>query len=278
MLPELDDALSWLSEDAFDALVDEADEDDEADELRVVTRRIASNYCDTLAHAAASFLRGEAPGEHLPSLAAACRDLHRLAVAAGDHEQIVVLDQLLERYDGFVSSGRGGASFRTFLRRWLHDYAALAGDVAASAASIVQYDLDALPVFQELLKLKGIGPKRLERLYAAGLYDTHAYRDASSSDIASVSGLPLALCEEVVATARAWERHRRRRDVEALSDALDRFERTLRSDVPTTSEERERLVALTSRMARLAALGFDLRATLESRPDAPNRDLESVAG
>jgi hypothetical protein len=270
--------LDWVNKAVFDALFDEAEDDEEPDELRVVTRRIASNYCETLADAARGWLRHEG-GPHLSSIVAACHDLHRLATATEDAEQRVLLEALLARREAFDGSRRGRDSFATYLRNWLHEFSDLVGEAAVSAAQVVRYDPEEVPLFQALAQLRGIGAKRLERLYVAGLSNAEAFASATPEEVASVTGLPLGLAESVLVAAHTWQQSRWRRDVSRLVRALDRFEASVREGPEPTPDERVVLSALFERLARVArAADVAVTSARPMRsPDVPNAQRDDEA-
>ncbi len=68
----------------------------------------------------------------------------------------------------------------------------------------MRWDAATSPLLDELVKVHGMGPKRLQRLYAAGLFTVDALAMAEPADVAMVTGVPRALAADVVETTRRY--------------------------------------------------------------------------
>lgn len=85
------------------------------------------------------------------------------------------------------------------------------------------YKRNSNPLLEEIRRVKYIGPKRLQRLYAVGLVTVEAISKATAQEIVEVTGLPLKLAEQVIEVTRAFmvqERANRKRRLVALCDEL----------------------------------------------------------
>lgn len=223
---------SQLDESMLDALFDghvddQPQQEQDSPELRAVSRRIAMNYVEVLADASQRLLQGGDPEYPLASLRAAITDLTRLSRATHDLEMQERLDELskeVQLYSSRRQAGRGHSKFRDFLRDWLGRFATCADDESGETVlHVVEFDLDEIPVFNDLLHLPGIGPRRLRRLYAAGLYDAETIAKATPDDMAAVTGLPRSLCEDVSARARRNIRERAESAITNLPNYLAAF-------------------------------------------------------
>jgi hypothetical protein len=91
----------------------------------------------------------------------------------------------------------------------------------------VEFDAREIPLFGELAALPGIGPRRLERLFCAGLFAVEVVSGADPMEVAQVTGLPRALAVEVVTRAREFESEHRRRTVLEMRTRLAEFQHVL---------------------------------------------------
>jgi hypothetical protein len=198
-----------------------------SEEVSRVSRRIAGQYVEVLAHFASRAFAGEAEDATLAQAASAVDALLRLADATGDRVQsrlLVELGYLLEPVARTVDRSRSRSRALTRLREWLPDFAAtLEPDDAERLLALVRWDAATVPLLEELQKLRGMGPKRLERLYAAGLFSVDTVASAEPEDIAAVTGIPRALAEEVVAATRRYAADEPERCVAQLVRTIHRL-------------------------------------------------------
>ncbi|MCB9683341.1 MAG: helix-hairpin-helix domain-containing protein [Alphaproteobacteria bacterium] len=253
------------------ALAPAEDDDDTAErggvapsgELRAVTKRISAQYVDVLARASARLLSGDADEQALAQLTGALRNLERLATAGGDAEHLLLLSELQAAVDIHterLDTGKGESAFLGMLHRWLRAYAEfLDVDQARAIHRLMGVDADEVPLLRRLAALRGIGPRRLERLYAAGLYDVERLAEADARDVASVTGLPAMLAERVVVEA---DRHRTRQRITLITEMQSRVDsfidevRRLDASADTTHERavREALIAMSNALSALGGL------------------------
>lgn len=212
----------------------EEDDDDAVDdpiapssELRAVTKRISVQYIDVLARAASRLLSGERGGDVATQLSGALFNLSRLANASGDAQHHALLTQLQQAVAVWLERqehGRGESAFRNTLHRWLHDYASFLGvDQSAAIRRLMGTDAADAPLLRRLGSLRGIGPRRLERLYAAGLHDVGRLSETDPADVAAVTGLPLALAEQVIHEARSHQERQRTTLVTEMAERVLAF-------------------------------------------------------
>ncbi len=209
-------------------------------ELRDVTRRISSQFLEVLQVAASGLFAGRDARGGGSQLLTALDALDRLAAAAQDEPHRALLAEIQPHARTFAADPRGGLRdrFLARLRPWLVRYAAHLGEAdGARLRSLVAYDPDAVPLFAELAAIPGIGPRRLERLFCAGLYAVEVVSGAEPAEVAQVTGLPRALAEDVVTRARGFAEERRRRCVLEMRGRLAEFQRVFEAIDPASHPE-----------------------------------------
>lgn len=236
---------------------DEADDDllAASDELTRVSRRIAGQYAEIVAGFSANAFRGEAGRDAADHSMAAVDALLRLARAAGDTTQEALLSELKPLLPQTVEGRRNSRTRQQALARlrdWIPRFAeTLQEDDARRLLDLVRWDRGRAPLMDELAEIDGIGPKRLGRLYAAGLHTMEVVAGADPHEIAQVTGLPSGLATKVVAETRRYAMDERRRCLEGLRDRARRLREVLRSvsgtddDMRGLAEEAIREVELT---------------------------------
>lgn len=197
-----------------------------SEELRDVSRRIASQYVPLVESFAGSLFARRAGPAAAHQLASALEALERLVEAAGDAAQAAAIRELisaLRAFEGRIARGRGLERMSSQLRQWIPQFANfLQHDARQRLLAIVSYGNARPALLRELGAIPGIGPRRLERLYCAGLYTVEAVHDADPAEIAQVTGLPGPLAARVVeATRRFAEEERRHAARRLLENALE---------------------------------------------------------
>ncbi|MEZ4316260.1 MAG: helix-hairpin-helix domain-containing protein [Myxococcota bacterium] len=210
-----------------------------SEELGRVSRRIAAQYAEIVTSFAASAFRGDVRKATIEQVGNAIEALLRLASAAGDHTQSALLDELL----GLVqpaTTGRLNSRPRqkalAALREWIPRFAATLEDEDRERLTrLVVWDTATAPLMDELSELKGIGPKRLQRLYSAGLFTVDAVVGADPDDVAAVTGLPRDLAARVVEATGTYAHIERRRCMEVVRERTRRL-RNLLVTLPGTGD------------------------------------------
>jgi|GEM_PF-2810621 len=239
-----------------------------SDELQAVADRIALQFVDVLAATSSRlFSRPGSGALALDPLVAAIGSLRTLAEAAGETARVALLDELAEHAATWREQGaasRGRSRFLDRMRAWLPAFAdELGSGGGLRLRSVVDFSADEAPLLDELASMRGMGPRRLARLYCAGLHTVDALSGAEAEEVAQVTGLPRALSSQVREFAVRFERDRRRGTVLDLRRRLGEFERLLsrldqQSDPDLAHIAREALDDL-SRMVRMHAdLGGEL--------------------
>ena len=218
--------------DVLSLLQPDEDEDAEApapsEELPALSRRLAGQYVDVLA----DFVRASFRQPALPPagpLRAVLSPLLRLTGDTGAddmHALLRELEGLLERPVGEERWAR--VRHLRALRGWLMRFSeCLDDDDGARLRQLVDYG-DALPPLLEALKeVRGIGPRRIERLYCAGLTSVSRVTAADAESIAEVTGIPRQLAAAVVEAAQAFERTERARRIAELRRSIMAFTHAL---------------------------------------------------
>jgi Helix-hairpin-helix domain len=187
------------------------------EELLRLTRRIAGQYVEVLAGSLALAFMGKDNTATDSQLAAALETMLRLADACGAEE----LGRALREMDLLVRDWqerrlRRAAFIHSLRESVLNLCRCLEPEDAASLKKLVVYSRRSLPLLDELAALPGIGPRRLNRLYSAGLFTVEAVGAADPMEVAQVTGLPRKLAEEVVRATRSYADAERRKSLEEL--------------------------------------------------------------
>ncbi len=204
-------SLSALDADESQLLLD-----DTSDELLAVSGRITGQYAEVLARFAARAFAG-GPVDDLDAVREAITSIRRLAEATGAGEQARLLDELDELAGAM--GGRPAERNRALarLQAWIPAFAdTLPTDQAEHLLRLVRWDPQEQPLLDELRAIRGIGPRRLKRLYAAGLFTIEAVACAGPSEISSVTGIPLELASQVIERSGRYAEEERRRCLQAL--------------------------------------------------------------
>lgn len=199
-------------------------------ELQALTRGLAAQYVDVIAafvsHAFAGHDDASAPRTQTLS---ALDALIRLSTETGDLE----MSGRLALVHSLASAGmpRRKKQRHLFLRELREAVLALAACLTDESArrlrSLVLLEDRSPPLLAELDKLRGIGPRRLERLWCAGLFTIEAVSRAGPDEIAEVTGLPLVLARDVVQVTQRFADEERRRCVMELHHRVQEFTRAL---------------------------------------------------
>ena len=124
---------------------------------------------------------------------------------------------------------------------WIPRFATtLSAEHAQRLLDLVRWDGGSAPLMEELHSLRGIGPKRLGRLYAAGLHTVDVVASADPIEVALVTGLPGKLSVNVVDATRQFAVEERVRCLESLRDRARRL-REILTAVPDGDDEVRRL-------------------------------------
>ena len=104
-----------------------------------------------------------------------------------------------------------------------------AAELAAAKQLCRLLERDAAPLLAELAEIHGIGPKRLGRLYAAGLFTVDSVAGSDPQDIVAVTGIPEKLAVAVVESTHAYALEERQRCLSGLVEQAHRLRRILKA-------------------------------------------------
>lgn len=199
-------------------------------EARALARALGAQYVEVIAHYAVDALMGRT-SRHAPKLKAVLKDSRRLAHEMGDGELLTMYDELNELIDAFASAATGEprviASRR--LRDWVMTFADLVGDEPGQKLRrVVVFRKGVHPLISHLREVRGIGDKRLERLYAAGLLTTETLVEAEPKELANIVGIPLRLARAVVEACQRFSDQQRLSHVKSLKTAAGEVTKALR--------------------------------------------------
>jgi len=249
---EEDDLLFLFGEGEFEV---DADDAHEHAALHTLSRRISGQYIEVLATFAAQAFAGTASSAHRDQVHAAVSALSRLAEASHDDPLLAALNQLEALLpEAEVTSPTRRRRFITDLKDWVIEFSALLSDEDSDRMQrLVSFDSRSLPLLDELASIKGIGPKRLERLYFAGLFSVEVVCAAEPAEVAAVTALPLHLAEEVVRASIEFA-HRQRVDCpQALYERTSEIASLLKNFDPRRNDDRALLDAARQAMDELQA-------------------------
>lgn len=235
------------------------------DELITLTRGLAAQYVDVLAlYVSRAFAgAGDAQAPQTQTLSA-LDALIRLSRETGDAEFVRCLEAMASLVTQGVPQGkRARSQFLRALQAGVVDIAAcLDPESGKRLRGMVLLEDRSAPLLAELERLRGIGPRRLERLYCAGLFTVESVSRSAPDEIAEVTGLPRALAAEVVEATQRFAEEERRRCVVELQRRVEQFARALpelagkvRTDVELLQIARSSLQALQQAMAELERTG-----------------------
>lgn len=220
----------FATEAAEESQAPPAQEDETFAELGGMCRQIAVQYVDIIASYAAATLQGKQSVAR-EAVAVTANALLRLAHASHD-SALISLAQALICLAGHKRTGkRARQRQRRELRDWLTAFAAyLPPEEQASIRRIIEYDFRTQPLLQELSEIRGIGKRRLQSLYTAGLFEVQALSIADPAEVASATGIPIRLAEASVQRAKVFAVEQRSRTVESLRRMVAEFARTVRAN------------------------------------------------
>lgn len=200
-----------------------------SDELSAVSRRIAGQYVEVLAGFARQAFAGTLQTEDLSRFRRTLEALNRLAGAVRDRNQEEVIQEalrLLDAQDARLGQGKGRSRFSYALQSWIPRFAAtLDPEDRDHLLELVTAEGRDLPLLQELGRIPGIGPRRLARLYCAGLYTVDAVSHADPVELTQVTGLPLRLSTEVVSATRRFAAEHPKRCLNEIRTRLRELQR-----------------------------------------------------
>lgn len=176
-------------------------------ELTRLSRRISGQYVEVIATWAHAAFRGHPRGPHLAPVLAALPALHRLAEATQDRGMASVIAELEEMTGGAEGHSPSHPRLVPRLRDWLRRFALLLeGQDGQRLRDLVEFDRKAFPLLEQLAQVRGVGPRRLERLYLSGMFTVESLYGADPAEVALVTGFPRELAVEVVQAAARFER------------------------------------------------------------------------
>ncbi|MFO0751537.1 MAG: helix-hairpin-helix domain-containing protein, partial [Myxococcota bacterium] len=161
---------------------------------RDLARAVGVAWVELIADLAGQAILGRTV-RHPDKLAGVVTDVARLARELDDRE-LVALDEQLPQlvaatFDAPDAEGRKQAGLA--LRDWVATYAdIIGGDGGRRLRRKVVLRRGVHPLATHLRGIKGIGERRLERLYDARLLTRDALADAQPEELAAVARIPLA--------------------------------------------------------------------------------------
>lgn len=212
------------------AVDEHEDEDEGSSALRHVADKISAQYGEIIATWSGKVLSSTDPVK-TAGVEATVENLLRLARSSGHQAQVVLLESLAETLrliEDTTPNTRNGDQARVQLRDWIPSFAdTLDGEDAERLRSLVEWTPGSVPFLEELKEIHGIGPRRLTRLYSAGLGQLDVVANATPKDLVDVTGIPHHLAVEVIQRAHTYAQEERDRCVVDIRDRAARLEMLL---------------------------------------------------
>lgn len=193
--------------------------EDERDPLEKLGRRIAGQYVDVLVPFVQEVFRGPPGAGALTALDGAQQALTQLVEATNDRvfaDHLGQLPELMERAN--IKSGTRRSGFLRDMRTWVMTLADLLEPDDAQSLR-VRFDADAVedPFLAQLGRIPGVGPRRLQRLFCAGLHSVDVLKIAQPDEITLVTGVPIDVAERCVAVAVEYHQSQKTMLIERIS-------------------------------------------------------------
>ncbi len=181
-----------------------------------LTRQLAARHLEVIGRAAADAVEGRTKRD--PRATKALKQAHRLASEMQDAELVALIDQigaLLDRVA--LAEVLDHAIIARRLRNTVLALGALAGGAAEVQLRTVCLRRRGLhPLAARLRGLKGIGERRLAKLWDAGLLSIESLVDADPRELVSVAGIDRALATRVIRLAHEHAQERARAAAELI--------------------------------------------------------------
>lgn len=236
-------------------------------QARALARMLGAQYAEIIAHYAIDALAGR-QSKHAPKLEQIIRNFKRLATEMGDLELLRLYEQLAELSEAFESSPsvdmRMLASQR--LRDWVMTFADLVGGEAAQKLrKLVVFKKGVHPLISHLREIRGIGEKRLERLYAAGLLTTETLAEAHPAELGQVMGVTRRLARQVIEACQRFAESQRQTHVRSLKNVVGEVARVLQNVDPNDDSHVRLVAAVRETIAELERAVREMEASWNQR-------------
>ncbi len=236
---------------------------------RDLARMLGAQYAEIIAHYAIDAIAGRT-SKHAPKLEQIIRNFKRLATEMGDVELLRLYDQLAELIDAFESAvgpeGRMIVSQR--LRDWVMTFADVVGEEAgAKLRRLVVFKKGVHPLISHLREIRGIGEKRLERLYNAGLLTIEGLLEADPAELSAIVGVPRKLARQIVEACQRFAEAQRITHVRSLRNVVGEVARVLQQVDPNDDSHVRLVSAVRETIVELERAVREMEATWSLRHD-----------
>jgi len=208
-----------------------------------LSRDLSTQYVDVVANYASEVFGSLSPEASRAQVLAALQNLADLTAATRDtalQERVADLSQIVE--EGVPRGKLARTRYVKRLRTAIEAFGELLdGEGRTRLLRIVRYRVHGDPVLGFLQGIRGVGKKRLERLYMAGLNDLDRLVEADPDDLAAVAGLPLSVAMRVQRESKVFAESERKRALHALSERADWLVRSI-DDLDPNDEEQLELI------------------------------------
>ena len=198
---------AWTLAD-FDSLLEHGHAvcDDDNGLLRNLGRRIAGQAVDVIGAFTQEVFAGPPGPAAADALHEATSALTRLVVATKDvalEAHLRELSLLVARASDTHPSRR--SAFLRDMRGWVLQMAdLLTEEDGLHLRTLVDADTADAPLLGHLRGVPGVGPRRIQRLYCAGLYTPETLAAADPEDVSILTGIPVSVARRCVAESAAF--------------------------------------------------------------------------
>lgn len=219
-------------------------------------RDLSVQYVDVIANYATEVFASLDPSASRSQVQAAVANLHDLSRATNDQLMQDKLARLAEVIDEPVPRAQVQRTrYVDTLKAAIGGFGELLeGEGRQRLLGIVRYRTQGDPVLMFLRTIHGIGPRRLERLYLAGLHDLDRLTSADPEEVAAVTGLPLKLAHTVVEESTRFAEEERKRALHALSEKAAWLTRSVANLDPADDEQRSLIDGARAAMRHLESM------------------------
>jgi hypothetical protein len=225
-----------------------------------LARRLGASYVEVVAQIASEALLGK-PLRHGPEVRRVVMDVDRLARQLEDSLLVELNQRLPPLVDALLAAHTPEARVAVAqrIREWVLSYAAaVGGEHGLKLRRRMMYRRGVHALATHLRGIKGVGERRLDRLYRAGLLTEEALAEAAPDDLAAAAFIPRRLAHEIVTTCQRLCRERRIHMVKSFRLIADDISRALREAGPDPELKRRLLTTVRETMSGLESLIADL--------------------
>ncbi len=194
-------------------------------QLDELYRQIIYQYLDPIAQFIRLVRSGDRSKKVLRNFRALLDPIMQLTETLEARTQFDIVEALARHIEGLIDH-RGPFTYRHLEPLNVHFddlLNSLGSEIREKYLSTCYYLRNTNPLLEEIRRVRYIGPRRLQRLYTVGLVTVEAISRSTAEEIREVTGISIALAQEVINVTRAYmvrERENRRQRLRGLCREL----------------------------------------------------------